>query len=79
MKQCDGVLPGKSKHADVSPYTQVTAEAVKVLKVVEKCVPDVTFNFQEHLLGGVSHISRSFLYNDCTLRVCQDGCCTCIH
>ena len=36
---------------------QVTAEAVKVLKVVEKCVPDVTFNFQEHLLGGVSPMS----------------------
>ena len=34
---------------------QVTAEAVKILKVVEKCSSaDVKFDFQEHLLGGVS-------------------------
>lgn len=24
------------------------------MKVIEKCVPDVEFNFQDHLLGGVS-------------------------
>ncbi|RMZ87079.1 hypothetical protein DV736_g5696, partial [Chaetothyriales sp. CBS 134916] len=33
---------------------EVTAEAVKVLKVVEKNVKDVKLNFQEHLLGGCS-------------------------
>lgn len=32
---------------------QVVAEAFKVLKVVEKHT-DNTFNFQEHLFGGVS-------------------------
>jgi 3-isopropylmalate dehydrogenase len=32
---------------------QVTAEAVKVLKVIEKNRADVKFNFQDHLLGGV--------------------------
>lgn len=38
----------------LTPIPQVTNEAVKVLKVVEKCSKDVKFNFQEHLLGGVS-------------------------
>ncbi|EXJ73304.1 3-isopropylmalate dehydrogenase [Cladophialophora psammophila CBS 110553] len=33
---------------------EVTKEAVKVLKVVEKCSKDVKFNFQDHLLGGCS-------------------------
>ena len=37
---------------------QVTAEAVKILKVVEKCRPEVKFNFQDHLLGGVSINSK---------------------
>ena len=32
---------------------QVVAEAIKVLRVVEKHT-DVSFNFQEHLFGGVS-------------------------
>ncbi|EXJ89814.1 3-isopropylmalate dehydrogenase [Capronia epimyces CBS 606.96] len=33
---------------------EVTQEAVKVLKVVEKYSKDVQFNFQDHLLGGCS-------------------------
>ncbi|KIV96565.1 3-isopropylmalate dehydrogenase A [Exophiala mesophila] len=33
---------------------EVTAEAVKVLKVVEKSSKDIKFNFQDHLLGGAS-------------------------
>ncbi|KAK7900138.1 3-isopropylmalate dehydrogenase [Exophiala xenobiotica] len=33
---------------------EVTKEAVKILKVIEKCSKDVKFNFQEHLLGGCS-------------------------
>ena len=34
--------------------SKVTAEAIKVMKVVEKCSKDIKFNFQDHLLGGVS-------------------------
>lgn len=33
---------------------EVIAEAVKVLKVIEKETPDVQFNFQDHLFGGAS-------------------------
>ncbi|KAL2006572.1 hypothetical protein VTN00DRAFT_9240 [Thermoascus crustaceus] len=33
---------------------EVTAEALKVLRVVEKCRDDITFNFQDHHLGGAS-------------------------
>ncbi|KAK3174432.1 hypothetical protein OEA41_001678 [Lepraria neglecta] len=33
---------------------EVTAEAVKILRVVEKERPQIKFNFQEHLLGGAS-------------------------
>lgn len=33
---------------------EVTAEALKVLRVVEKCRDDLTFNLQDHLLGGAS-------------------------
>lgn len=33
--------------------TQVIAEAIKVLRVIEKEKSDVTFNIKEHLLGGV--------------------------
>jgi hypothetical protein len=42
--------------------TQVVAEAFKILKVVEKHT-DNTFNFQEHLFGGVSlYICGQFEY-----------------
>ncbi|KAJ9211441.1 hypothetical protein DTO166G4_6955 [Paecilomyces variotii] len=33
---------------------EVTAEALKVLRTVEKHREDITFNFQDHLLGGAS-------------------------
>ncbi|KAI9739159.1 MAG: 3-isopropylmalate dehydrogenase [Cirrosporium novae-zelandiae] len=33
---------------------EITDEAVKVLKAIEKARPAVTFNFQPHLLGGAS-------------------------
>jgi len=33
---------------------EVSAEAIKALKVVEKCSKDIKFNFQDHLLGGAS-------------------------
>ncbi|KAF4305067.1 putative 3-isopropylmalate dehydrogenase leu2a protein [Botryosphaeria dothidea] len=33
---------------------EVTAEAIKVLEVIQKEKPDVKFNFQHHLLGGCS-------------------------
>ena len=33
---------------------EVTEEAVRIMKVVEKCSKDVKFNFQPHLLGGAS-------------------------
>ncbi|KAF2843486.1 3-isopropylmalate dehydrogenase A [Patellaria atrata CBS 101060] len=33
---------------------EVTAEAIKVLKVISQEKPDVQFDFQEHLLGGCS-------------------------
>jgi 3-isopropylmalate dehydrogenase len=33
---------------------EVTAEAIKILQVIEKEKPDLKFNFQEHLLGGAS-------------------------
>lgn len=33
---------------------EVTAEGLKILKVLETCVPDVKFNLQPHLLGGAS-------------------------
>ncbi|EEH15955.1 3-isopropylmalate dehydrogenase A [Paracoccidioides brasiliensis Pb03] len=33
---------------------EVTAEAIKVLRVVEKKRSDIEFNFQDHLLGGAS-------------------------
>lgn len=33
---------------------EVTAEALKILRVVEKERPDIKFDFQEHLLGGCS-------------------------
>ncbi|MCJ1452397.1 3-isopropylmalate dehydrogenase [Mycoblastus sanguinarius] len=33
---------------------EVTAEAVKILRVVEKEKPHIKFDFQEHLLGGAS-------------------------
>ncbi|KAL1980535.1 hypothetical protein VTN96DRAFT_3980 [Rasamsonia emersonii] len=33
---------------------EVTAEALKVLRAVEKHRDDITFNFQDHLLGGAS-------------------------
>lgn len=33
------------------------------MKVIEKCVPDVEFNFQEHLLGGVSLTSSTSITN----------------
>ncbi|KAL8684798.1 MAG: hypothetical protein Q9218_008131 [Villophora microphyllina] len=33
---------------------EVTAEALKVLRVVEKRRPEIKFDFQEHLLGGCS-------------------------
>lgn len=37
---------------------QVVAEAIKILKVIQKHT-DNTFNFQEHLFGGVSsQVSR---------------------
>lgn len=44
---------------------QVTTEAVKILKVVEKCSKadgdrEVNFDFQEHLLGGVSSFFLRF-------------------
>jgi isocitrate/isopropylmalate dehydrogenase len=42
---------------------EVAAEAVKVLKAIEKHSPDVKFNFQEHLFGGVCH---------CLLYIRQD-------
>lgn len=45
------LLPKSTK---LTGILQVTNEAVKVLKVVEKCSKDVKFNFQDHLLGGVS-------------------------
>jgi hypothetical protein len=42
---------------------QVTAEAVKILKVVERCSNgDVKFDFQEHLLGGVSLLTYPYLF-----------------
>ncbi|RDW90187.1 3-isopropylmalate dehydrogenase LEU2 [Aspergillus mulundensis] len=33
---------------------EVTAEAVKILRVIEKSRDDITFNLQDHLLGGCS-------------------------
>lgn len=33
---------------------EVMSEAVKLLRAIENVVPDVKFNFQEHLLGGCS-------------------------
>ncbi|KAF7117385.1 hypothetical protein CNMCM5793_006287 [Aspergillus hiratsukae] len=33
---------------------EVTAEAIKVLRVIEKCRDDATFNLQDQLLGGAS-------------------------
>jgi len=33
---------------------EVIAEAIKILKVIEKARPGVSFNIQEHLLGGCS-------------------------
>ncbi|KAL8696077.1 MAG: hypothetical protein Q9201_007836 [Fulgogasparrea decipioides] len=33
---------------------EVTAEALKVLRVLEKYKPEIRFDFQEHLLGGCS-------------------------
>lgn len=33
---------------------EVTAEAIKVLEIIQKEKPDVKFNFQHHLLGGCS-------------------------
>lgn len=33
---------------------EVTAEAVKILRVLESERSDIKFEFQEHLLGGVS-------------------------
>lgn len=33
---------------------EVTAEALKVLRVLEKQKPEINFDFQEHLLGGAS-------------------------
>lgn len=32
---------------------------IQVMKVIEKCTPAVEFNFQEHLLGGVSVVPSS--------------------
>ena len=52
----------------------MTAEAVKILKVVEKCLKgkggeegDVSFAFEEHLLGGVSLLVFP-------LRICTSPC-----
>jgi 3-isopropylmalate dehydrogenase len=33
---------------------EVTAEAIKLLQIIEKEKPDLKFNFQQHLLGGCS-------------------------
>ena len=33
---------------------QTDAKAIQILRVIEKCCPHVNFEFQEHLLGGVS-------------------------
>jgi hypothetical protein len=45
----------------------VTAEAVKILRVVEKCSKgkgdaEVSFDFEEHLLGGVSSFMLCLLF-----------------
>ncbi|KAK5075243.1 3-isopropylmalate dehydrogenase [Lithohypha guttulata] len=52
---------------------EVTAEAVKVMKVIEKCVPEVEFNFQEHLLGGCSIDATGSPLTDEALNAAQNA------
>lgn len=52
---------------------EVTAEAVKVMKVIEKCVPDLEFNFQEHLLGGCSIDAHNTPLTDSALSAAQSA------
>ncbi|EHY58668.1 3-isopropylmalate dehydrogenase [Exophiala dermatitidis] len=52
---------------------EVTNEAIKVLKVVEKCAKDVKFNFQEHLLGGCSIDAHGTPLTDTALSAAQSA------
>ncbi|KAL2395092.1 3-isopropylmalate dehydrogenase [Exophiala dermatitidis] len=52
---------------------EVTNEAIKVLKVVEKCAKDVKFNFQEHLLGGCSIDAHGTPLTDAALSAAQSA------
>ncbi|KAI4213906.1 MAG: hypothetical protein LQ351_003601 [Letrouitia transgressa] len=52
---------------------EVTAEAVKVLRVVEKNRPNIRFNFQEHLLGGASIDATGSPLTDEALTAAQNA------
>jgi 3-isopropylmalate dehydrogenase len=49
---------------------EVTAEGVKILKVIEKEKSGISFNIQEHLLGGVC-VRRSSYHSDANILQCS--------
>ncbi|KAI9820539.1 MAG: 3-isopropylmalate dehydrogenase [Thelocarpon impressellum] len=52
---------------------EVTKEALKVLRAVERERADVSFNFQEHLLGGASIDATGSPLTDAALQAAKDA------